>query len=151
MLTKQNPSPRSLIPSPYLGIISNGRRCESCGWGCCGCCNGTVGWGKTGLTSVVLGLIGAFLAVVVAFLGAAAFFLTVFFTGLRLLVVFFAVFGMDFLEIEGFLPFTGTFFAGSFFFAAVFGAAFLVSFFMASPFSCNCDVCDYIIFFSGWK
>jgi len=131
----------------YFGIISRGRRCESCFWGCWG---GTIGWGK-GLTSVVLGFIVVFLAAAGDVLGVEDFFTGVFFTRLRLLAGFFAVFGTDFLVVEGFLPFMGAFFAGIFFFAALFGDAFLVSFFMASPFSFIYDICDYSIFILGWQ
>jgi hypothetical protein len=68
------------------------------------------------------------------FLGAAAFFTTVFLAGLGLLAGFLAVFGADFLGVEGFFSVFVVFFTAIFFFAGLLEAAFVGFFFMASPY-----------------
>ena len=85
-------------------------------------------------------------------MGAAAFFTTVFFTGLLLFAAALEVFGTDFLGAEGFLTVFGFFFATIFFLAGFFLTAFVVSFFMSSPFSCYIMVAIIPYFFSiGYK
>ena len=112
----------------YFGIISRGRRCESCVWGC----RKASGWLETGITSVFLGFMGVF-GGAMAFWAAAVLLTTVFFTGLLLLEADFAVFGTVFFGVEGFLTVFGVFFAAICFFAVFFIT--VVSFFMVSPFS----------------
>jgi len=137
----------------HFGIISRGRRCESCACGRAG----ALGWGETGLAVVVFG-----------FTGDLALFTAVFFAGLRLLAAVFGVLGTGFWVEAAFLTvfavlgtdsfcgkafFTvfGVSFTAIFFFSGLLAAVLEVSFFMASPFPVILDAFNYNIYYFGWQ